>query len=191
GTMRFPGESNALLLVATRGALRRATNVVRATALLAQRHQALRLRVLGSVAYEQDLKLLAAALGLGRRVDWLGFSDGAAAYHGVIAGWVIADGDDAATATLDVMSHGLAVMAERTSVAARYVSDGIHGVTMANLDPALMAAEIALLIADGDMRAAMGSAARLRVEREFPLREMLAGFEQAARGARERVTVRA
>lgn len=191
GTVRFPGEANSLLLVATRDALRRATNVVRAAALLAQRHQSLRLRVLGSVAYEQDLRLLAAALGLGRRVDWLGFADGAAAYHGVFAGWVIADHDDAAMSALDVMAHGIPVMAERTTVAARYVADGIHGVTMAKLDPALMAAEMAVLLSEPDVRAAMGSAARLRVEREFPLREMLAGFEQAARGARERVAARA
>ncbi len=191
GTVRFVVGASSLLLVATRHTLRRATNVMRATALLAQRHPNLRLRVLGSVAYEQDLKLLAAALGMGRRVDWLGYADGPAAYLGSIAGWVIADGDDAATATLDVMAHGVAVMAERTTVAARYVSDGIHGVTMAKLDPALMAAELAPLIAEPEVRIAMGTAARLRVEREFPLREMLAGFEQAARSARERVAVRA
>lgn len=186
GTVRFPSEATALVLVATRQSLRRATNVVRCAALLAQRHQSLRLRVIGSVAYEQDIKLLAAALGIGRRVDWLGFVEDEAAYHGVAAGWVIADGDDAALGALTLMAHGIPVLSERTTVAARYISHGIHGILMANLDPALMAAETAVLLADGEVRTAMGTAARHRVEREFPQREMLAGFELAARSARER-----
>jgi hypothetical protein len=32
----------------------------------------------------------------------------------------------------------------------------------------------------------MGAAGRARVEREFPFRDMLAAFEQAARSARDR-----
>lgn len=180
------GEVTALACVATRRSLRRATNVVRAAAMLAQRHQALRLRVIGSVAYEQDLKLLAAALGIGRRVDWLGFTDDASVYTGVAAGWVVADGDDAALGVLELMAHGIPVLAERTGIGARYVSHGIHGALMATLDPALMAAETATMLADADTRMAMGAAARLRIEREFSHREMLAGFELAARGARDR-----
>lgn len=176
-----------LVCVATRHSLRRATNVVRATALLAQRHTTLRLRVLGSAAHDEDLKLLASALGIGRRVDWLGHPrDAGAAVRGAAAGWVVADGDDAGLGVLDLMANSVAVLAERTTVAARYVSDGIHGELMAHLDPALMAAETAVLLADPERREAIGAAARARVEREFPLREMLAGFEQAVRAAKER-----
>jgi glycosyltransferase involved in cell wall biosynthesis len=68
------------------------------------------------------------------------------------------------------------------------VSDGIHGELIARLDPALMAAETAVLLADPDRREAMGSAGRARVEREFPLREMIAAFERAVRAARDRRT---
>jgi Glycosyl transferases group 1 len=176
-----------LACVATRASLRRATNVVRAAALLAQRHRGLRLRVLGSVAADEELKLLAAALGIARRVEWVGHASSLRqALRGVHAGWVVADGDDAALGALDLMAHGVAVLAERTSVAARYVNHGIQGTLMATLDPPLMAAETATLLGDRDRRLAMGAAGRARVEREFPFRDMLAAFEQAARSARDR-----
>ncbi|MBK8646445.1 MAG: glycosyltransferase [Gemmatimonadetes bacterium] len=180
-----------LACLATRGSLRRATNVVRAVALLAQRHATLRLRVMGSVAADEELKLLAAALGIARRVEWLGHPpDMTAALRDVAAGWVVADGDDAALGALDLMARGVAVLAERTSVAARYVNHGIQGTLMATLDPPLMAAETAVLLSDRARRAAMGAAGRARAEREFPFRDMLAAFEQAARSTRERVTSR-
>jgi len=185
-----PGTSTppvTLACVATRASLRRATNVVRAAALLAQRHTTLRLRVIGSVAHDEEMKLLAAALGIARRVEWVGYPlDWQGAMRDVAAGWVVADGDDAALGALDLMAHGVAVLAERTSVAARYVSHGIQGTLMATLDPPLMAAETAILLSDRARRSAMGAAGRARVEREFPLRDMLSAFEHAARSARER-----
>ena len=89
------------------------------------------------------------------------------------------------------MAHGVAVLAERTSIAARYVNHGIQGTLMATLDPPLMAAETAVLLADRSRRSVMGAAGRARVEREFPFRDMLSAFEQAARSARERARERA
>lgn len=181
------GDTPVLACIATRASLRRATNVVRAASLLAQRHAGLRLRVIGSVAHDEELKLLAAALGIARRVDWLGHPrDLTDALHGVLAGWVVADGDDAALGALDLMAHGVAVLAERGSIAARYVSHGIQGTLMASLDPPLMAAETAILLADRERCQAMGAAGRARTEREFPFRDMLAAFEHALRSSRER-----
>lgn len=186
------GGATVLGLVATQRALRRATNVVRAAALLAQRHQRLRLRVLGSVAADEELKLLAAALGIARRVEWVGaIARPGEAMGDLAAAWVVADGDDAALGALDLMASGVAVLAERTAVSARYVSHGIQGTLMATLDPPLMAAETAVLLGDAERRAAMGMAGRARVEREYPFRDMVAAFEQAARAARERPGPRA
>lgn len=178
--------ARVLVCIATHQSQRRASHVVRAAALLAQRHRELTLRVIGSVAFDEDLRLLAAALGIARRVEWLGHPrELTAALAGAAAGWVIADGDEAALGALELMAHGIPVLAERSSVAARYVSHGIHGTLMATLDPALMAAETAVLLADGERRDAMGAAGRSRIDREFPLREMLAGFEHAVRSVRE------
>ncbi len=166
--------------------------MVRAAALLAQRHAGLRLRILGSVAADEELKLLAAALGIAKRVEWVGHTrDLGTALGGAAAGWVIADGDDAALGALHLMAHGVAVLAERTSVAARYVNHGIQGTLMAALDPPLMAAETAILLSDRVRRIAMGAAGRARVEREFPYRDMLSAFEMALRATRDRAGDRA
>ncbi|MCC6316152.1 MAG: glycosyltransferase family 4 protein [Gemmatimonadaceae bacterium] len=178
-----------LACIATREALRRATNVLRAGALLAHQHPGLRLRVIGSAASDPDLQVLASALGLARRVEW--FSQAASigtALEGASAGWVVADGDDAGLGMLQLMAHGVVPLAERTPVAMRYVTPSVHGILMATLDPPAMAAETTLLLADRERRATMGAAGRARVEREFTLRDMLAGFEQAARGSRDRRT---
>jgi len=181
-----------VVCIATRESLRRATNVVRAAALLAQRHARLRLRIIGSVAADEELKLLAAALGIAKRVEWVGHPrDMTEALRDAAAGWVIADGDDAALGVLDLMAHGVVVLAERTSVASRYVSHGIQGTLMATLDPPLMAAETAILLSDRERRVTMGAAGRARVEREFDEADMVAAFETALRATRERALVRA
>ncbi len=180
-----------LVCLATREAVRRATNVVRAAALLAQQHPDLRLRVIGTAAADPDLQVLASALGLARRVDWLTHRhQTAGAFEGAAVGWVIGDGDDAALGVLQLMAHGLVPLAERASVAGRYVSHGIHGILMAHLDPPTMAAETTVLLSDAERRRTMGEAGRGRVEREFTLREMIAGFESLARSPRERTPAR-
>lgn len=180
-----------LACIASREALRRATHVVRATAYLAQRHPVLRLRVIGSAAADPDLQVLASALGIGRRVEWIPHAaDPATALIGVTAGWVIADGDDAALGVLNLMASGIVALTEQASVAAKYVSHGIHGVLLGNLEPPEMAAETTVLLANAERRRAMGASARTRVKREFSLRQMLAGFESVARASRDRRTPR-
>ncbi len=172
--------------LAAQEAVRRATQVLRAVAMLAQRHRQLRLRVIGSAAADPDLQVLAMALGMAGRVDW--YPHGSRTMDvldGVAAGWVVADGDDAGLGVLHLMAHGIVPLAEKNPVTARYLTDGIHGVLMARLDPPTMAAETTVLLADAPRRATMGAAGRARVEREFPIREMLSGFEGAARQGRE------
>jgi hypothetical protein len=187
-----PDDGYTLLAcIASQEALRRATNVVRAAAFLAQRHPRLRLRVIGTAAADPDLQVLASALGIGRQVEWVARAiDPAAVLRGVSAGWVIADGDDAGLGALHLMASGIVTLTERASVASRYLSHGIHGVLLTNLEPPLMAAETTVLLADAERRRTMGASARTRVGREFSLRQMLAGFEGIARAARDRRTPR-
>lgn len=174
-----------IVCVAPSAAIRRATNVVRAVAYLAQRHHTLKLRVVGSAAADPDLHVLASALRIGDRVEWQPNPYlGGESVVGAAAGWVIGDHDDAGLGALTLMAHGVPVLALRTTVSAHYVSDGIHGLLFAHLDPPGMAAATSVLLADADRRRAMGEAGRSRVEREFPLSDMLAGFEQAARHGR-------
>jgi hypothetical protein len=178
-----------LACIASHEALRRATNVLRAGAMLARQHPGLRIRVIGSAAGDPDLQVLASALGLARRVDWVTHAASTTdALAGASAGWVVADGDDAGLGVLQLMAHGVVPLAERTPVAMRYVTPGVHGILMASLEPTEMAAETTLLLADRERRRTMSAAGRARVEREFTLRDMLAGFEHAARATRDRRT---
>jgi glycosyltransferase involved in cell wall biosynthesis len=78
------------------------------------------------------------------------------------------------------------VLAARSSVAERFVADGITGVLVAPDDAPATAATIASLLAHDDERAAMGNAGRLRVAREFPEGEMIDGFQRAIDVARDR-----
>lgn len=186
----YDDRPDLLVCIASQRALRRATNVVRAVAMLAQRHHTLRLRVIGSAAADPDLQVLASALGMARRIDWVPIpGTWSALLHGAAAGWVVADGDDAALGLLRLMAHGIVPLAEKTPVAARYTTAEIHGVLFGHLDPPAMAAETTQLLADVDRRRTMGLSGRARVEREFGLREMLAGFEQAARVVNRRTPV--
>lgn len=171
--------------IASREALRRATHVLRALAMMTQQHPTLRLRVIGTAAGDPDLQVLASALGLTGRVEWITQGMRAAdVLAGVSAGWVVADGDDLGLGLLHLMAHGIVPLGERSPVGMRYVTPGVHGILLAQLEPPAMAAETTVLLADRARRATMGAAARARVEREFTLREMLAGFETAARATR-------
>lgn len=176
-----------LACVATRETLRRATHVLRAASLLAQQHVELRVRVIGTAAADPDLQVLASALGMARRVEWItqaaSFRD---VLDGVAAGWVVADQDDAGLGLLHLMAHGVVPLAERTPLTMRYVTPGVHGILMASLDPPGMAAETTVLLSDVERRETMVAAARSRVEREFSLRDMVKAFEQAARSSQDR-----
>jgi rhamnosyl/mannosyltransferase len=65
--------------------------------------------------------------------------------------------------------------------------DGVTGLTVEPRDPRALAAALSRLLADDALRAAMGAAARARLERRFSLAQMVAGYRavylDAARAA--------
>ncbi len=166
------------------GAEQRAALALRAVAMIAPRHRDLRLALVGPGAKDEDLQLHAAALGIGNRVtaDELLPAD---APDPDVA-WVVGDGDDGALAALDAMAAGVPVLAERGSVPARYVADGITGVHLAAGDVAGSAAVLARLLGHAETRATMGAAGRARTLRAYAEPAMVDGFARAAGGARDR-----
>jgi hypothetical protein len=165
----------------------RAALVMRTVALLAPRHPELRLALVGPGSDHEDLRMHAAALGLTNVVAHLGERDDQlAVLRCADIGWVVADGDDAAYGVLDLMALRLPVLAERGSVAQRYVADGITGILLPPGDVPATAAIVASFLAHGDQRAAMGNAARVRVARDFAESSMVDRFERAAELARDR-----
>lgn len=178
------GRGRRVRCVVGLGAELRAALALRAAAMIAPRHRDLRLALVGPGAGGEVLQLHAAALGVRHQVTFDGAPAPGLPDPDLV--WVIADGDDAAFAALDAMAAGVPVLAERRSVAARYVADGITGVHLGADDVAGTAAVLARLLGHADARAAMGAAGRNRARRAHGEAAMVEGFARAAGAARDR-----
>ena len=180
-------SSRFIACVSDGGSLQRAATVLRTMALLAPRHPDLRLVLVGPGSDNEDLRMHAAALRIGALVKFLGErEDQLQVLRAAALGWVVADQDNAAYGVLDCMALRVPVLADRATVAERYVADGITGILVGAGDAPATAATIASLLAHDGERAAMGNAGRLRVAREFSESEMVDGFQRAIDAARDR-----
>jgi glycosyltransferase involved in cell wall biosynthesis len=83
--------------------------------------------------------------------------------------------------TLEAMAAGRAVVSTRTVGADEAIEDGTSGVLVPVGDPHAMAEAIAALAGDPARRAALGRAARARIERTFTMTHMLDRAEQILR----------
>ena len=159
----------------------RAVAAIRTVAMLAPRHPELQLVITGDAGYEDDLRMQAAALGIPRRITFLGDrADELHVMRDARLGWVVADSDTAVYGILDFMSLGVPVLAVEDTVAQRYVLPDITGVLVPADDANLTAAAAAALLSNDERRITMGDAARSRVSREFQEAKMIDGFERAA-----------
>lgn len=91
--------------------------------------------------------------------------------------------EPAALGLMEAMAASRAVVATRTGGTAEIVVDGETGLLVPPGDAAAVAVAFAALFKDGDMRARLGAAGRLRVERQFTLDRHLAGMERIYRDA--------
>lgn len=165
----------------------RMAGVLRAIALLAPRHPDLHLAILGPLRGQEDVRMHAAALGITRHISYLGErDDDLAVLRAAEVGWVVASADSAAYATLDFMAMRTPVLADRDTIAARYIADGITGALLTPGETSATAATLAGLLAQNGQRTAMGAAGRARVAREYKESTMLDLLQQAADVARDR-----
>jgi sugar transferase (PEP-CTERM/EpsH1 system associated) len=79
---------------------------------------------------------------------------------------------------LEAMAAGRPVVATRVGGAEEMISDGVTGVLVPPSDAPAMAAALRRVLAAGDRGAAMGAAARQRVESEFTLAGMMQRYER-------------
>ena len=174
------GDTRLIVCAADWRSRVRAANVLRVVRLLAPRHPELRLAFVGPGSDQEDLRMHAAALRVTPLVLFLGARDDElAVLRAADLVWVVAGGDDAAYAYLDAQALKVPVLAERDSVAQRFVADGITGLLFPPGESSEMAATVARLLAHEEQRTAMGAAARARVVRDFPETEMADAFERA------------
>lgn len=165
----------------------RVTTAMRTLALLAERHPALRLVLVGRAADADDTRMHAAALGVTSLVRFLRERDNTPAVLAAAdVGWVAADGDDGAFACLDFMAARVPVVSERTPLVSNFVPDGIAGVLLPPADPSDTASAVARFLADEETRKAMGNAGLTRAKRDFGEKAMIDGFVAAATAAADR-----
>jgi glycosyltransferase involved in cell wall biosynthesis len=84
------------------------------------------------------------------------------------------------------MAMKIPVLADRGALPKHYVADGITGLLLSPGAPSHTAAAVAPFFVHADWRAAMGNAARTRVQRDFNEADMIDGFERAAAAAADR-----
>lgn len=162
-------------------------DLFRALALLAPRHAHLHAVIFGPGSAEDDIRLHASALGVGRVVSFLGErADSQRLMRTADAGWVVAGGDEGAYSFLEFMALRVPIIAERWPLAQHFVADNITGVLLAPGDPPHTASVVADFLSRADKRVAMGNAGRVRVARDFPESAMIDGFEKAVTVAGDR-----
>ena len=161
--------------------------VFRTLALLAARHANIHVVVFGPGSVDDDLRMHAAALGVGQAMSFLGErNDDCRIMRAADAGWVIAGSDAAAFGCLDLMALRIPIIAERTPLTQHYVADAISGMLLTPGDPSYTASGVAAFLTVEGKRKAMGNAGRTRVQRDFAETPMIDGFERAVNAAGDR-----
>ena len=157
---------------------------LRALSFVAARHPELRIVLAGPTGDDDALRIQVAALGFGAVVS---LADEPAARALAVADarvvWNLADGDNFAFAALDAFAAGVPVLALRTPLAARYLTDGVNGIALTSADPANAASAVARLLADDALHAQLVTGA-FATAAHWPRAAMADGYERAAAAAR-------
>ncbi len=186
--LRVPRETGVRTIACIFDAAQRERVAIalRTIAMLAERHPELRCSLIGPAGDDDSLRIQAAALGIGEIIRWTGNpSDRDDVLASADLAWLIAESDDLACGLLDCFACGVGIIAERTPLSTRFVTDGIEGVLTAGLDASGYAALIASLLADNARRGAFAAAAREAAAR-WPIGAMGDGFERSTTSARDR-----
>jgi glycosyltransferase involved in cell wall biosynthesis len=165
----------------------RIATVFRTLSLLAPRHPNMHVVVVGPGSLDEELRMHAAAVGVGPVFTFLGErEDELNVLRAADVGWVAAESDSAAYGCLDFMGLHMAVIAERSLLTQHYVADGISGLLLSPGDPSYTASEVAEFLATAEKYTTMGNAGRTRVQRDFTETAMIDAFERAVEAAGDR-----
>ena len=144
------------------------------------------LAVIGDGPLRPTLEREAAALGLGRRVAFLGALPRAAVRDWIGRAWLLAapsltaaDGDAEGLPTVlcEAAASGLPAVASRHAGNPEAVVDGETGFLVPEGEAEALAAALAALLGDGGRRAAMAAAGRALAERRFDATRQAARLE--------------
>ncbi len=186
-TPRAPEEETQIILhVARLEPVKGSAYLLRAFALLARRHPAVELVLIGEGSLERRLRRLAQALGVGERVRFLG-----ARPHAEVLAWLrralvlvlpsvrTASGreEGLGMVLLEAAATAVPVIASAVGGIPEGVADGESGFLVPERDAAQLAQRLETLLDDAALRRAFGAAGRARVEERFDLRRQTQTLE--------------
>jgi sugar transferase (PEP-CTERM/EpsH1 system associated) len=188
-TQRFdfvgPADGGPAVMVGRLSPEKDVESLVRATALVARDQPNFRLEVAGGGPLLADLRQRAGDLGLGRQVRFLGEVREVPSLLARAALFVMPSlREGISLAILEAMARGLPVIATRVGGNPEVIADGETGLLVPPRDPQALARALAALGRDPERARRLGAAGRLRVERHFDVRRMVAKYEQLYLGQR-------
>lgn len=146
-----------------------------------------RLAIVGRGAEESGLRATALALGLGERVEWLGYRDDVPDLLAASDLYVMSSRSEGLPlALLEAMFAGLPIAATEVGGIPEALSDGLHGLLVPPEDPEALARALGELVGDRERRRRLGAAARERAEREYSVGVMADAYERLYRGSERR-----
>jgi glycosyltransferase involved in cell wall biosynthesis len=175
---RGPDPAGPVVTVARLSPEKDVANLVRATAIAAEDLPELRVEVAGPGPCLEDVKQLAAELGVAGRIAFLGEVRDVPALLARARMFVLPSRSEGIPLTaLEAMARGLPVVATRVGGLPEVVADGVTGLLVPPDDPAALAQAIVRIGRDPAGGLRMGQAGRRRVEQHFEIRRMVADYE--------------
>jgi len=143
-------------------------------ALHAIRSEAWSLDLIGDGPDEVRIRSMAAELGLGERVSFLGYQAEPARALAVAQLFVLSSRSEGfPRSILEAMRAGLPVVASDVGGVGEAVEHGVNGLLAPRGNPESLADALGRLIADASLRRRMGSAARMTFETRFRWESMV------------------
>lgn len=177
---RTPGE----LVIGTAGRLTEQKGqrlLLEAAALLKDTAPPFRLLMAGTGELEAELKAQAARLGLGERVEFLGFVQDMKAFHQSLDIFALPSlWEGFGFVLAEAMTLGLPVAAFAVSSVPEVVEHGVTGL-LCPPEPQGLARNLGMLMQDATLRARMGAAGRARVLERFDLGRAFDALEACLR----------
>jgi glycosyltransferase involved in cell wall biosynthesis len=167
-------------------------DLLRAAALLRPRWPRLVVLVVGDAPtaseHPEELRRLAASLGLGTSVRFCGYQPDAARLCAEFDIQVVCSrAEPCGLATLEAMAQGRPLVATASGGSPELVDDGVEGFLVPPQDPGRLAGRLECLLDSPGLRREMGRRGRARVQRDFGLDLMVERTEAVYRLALEGV----
>jgi glycosyltransferase involved in cell wall biosynthesis len=153
--------------------------LLRAAALVVRAEPSFRLEIAGDGPCREDLHRLAAELGLGEHVRFLGQVRDVPGLLARAGMFVLSSLSEGVSLTLlEAMASGLPVVATRVGGNPEVVADGVTGLLSPAADHGALAGSIAAQWRSPERCRTFGIAGRRRVEEQFDVRVMVAAYER-------------